>query len=162
MEHALSRILAVLTASVLFFLVPVVINLQRQENLLQMAVMEETVEFVDSVRNMGVLTESMMNRYETKIRQLQSGLEIQMVHTTSALVTNGDEIERKSVIRTEADVFRALKQDGKYNLQQKDYFRVEVKKKSQGYLSMFYGYSGEETANCAVYAYYGGSVRYED
>ncbi len=163
MEHAFSRILAILTAAVMFFIVPVVINMQRQENLIQLSIMQDTVQLVDSVRNMGVLTEDMLKRYENQIRQMQSGLEIYMVHTTESLSIEEEHIEQVSVLRTESDIRDSLEHDGTYEFQKGDYFRVEVRKKISGYSQLLYqtADSSSET-NRAVYAYYGGSIRYED
>lgn len=163
MEHAWSRVLAILTTAVMFFLVPVVINMQRQENLIQLSIMQDTVQFVDSVRNMGALTEDMLKQYENKIRRLQGGLEISMVHTTESLSINGEQIERISVLRTESDIQNSLASDGVYRFQKGDYFRVEVKKKVSGYWQMLYQTADSSSdSQRTVYAYYGGSVRYED
>lgn len=160
MEHAFSRMMAIFTAVTMFFFVPLVINLQRQENLVQLAVMQDTVEFVDSVRNMGVLTEDMYQRYENKIRQLQGGLEVYMVHTTNSLQMGEDSIEKISVIKTENEIVNGLDEEGIYKLQQGDYFRVEVKCKNTGMFQQRIN-TDTEVSN-STYVYYGGSVRYEE
>lgn len=163
MEQAFSRITAILTAAVMLFIVPVVINLQRQENLIQSSIMQFTVQFVDSVRNVGMITEEMLNRYRNQISTLQGGLKIHMVHTVESLYVENGSVEHTSVTRTETDISDSLETNGKYLLQQGDYFRVEVRKPVSGYLRIIYdGYQKTAGMEDTVYAYYGGSVRYEN
>lgn len=163
MEQAFGRIVAVFTAVIMLFIAPLVINLQRQENLIHLAVMQHTVEFVDSVRNMGVLTEDMLFRYESQIRQLKGGLEIFMTHTQENIQEKNGQVEVVQVLNTECEIREALDTSGSYELQMGDYFRVEVKKPQSGFDGFLYGWSWEDNEKSkAVYAYYGGSIRYED
>lgn len=163
MENAFSRIIAIFTAMIMLFIVPMIINMQRQENLIQMSVMQDTVQFVDSVRNMGVLTKEMYERYENKIRRVQGGLEIYMVHTAESISIGSQEVERVETLKTENEIISLLESNGTYDLQMGDYFRVEIKKKAAGYERIIYGgaYPVDDNST-TVYAYYGGSVRYED
>lgn len=136
---------------------------ELKERMQQEADMQDTVQFVDSVRNTGVLTDAMFERYQNQIRRRQSGLEVYMVHTTDSMHLGETGIEQTAVIRTEDEIQESLTDSGEYRFKKGDYFRVEVKKKISDYQTVLYGnpVNGIESAR-TVYVYYGGSVRYED
>lgn len=161
MEHAFSRITAILTAVLMFFMVPLMIHIQRQESLVQLSVMQDTVQFVDSVRNMGRMTPRMYEEYQHKIRRMQDGLEVYMVHTVNSIHMGGEGVEQTLKIRTEADIIECLESRSEYLFQKGDYFRVEVRRKTPGLLERLYGAFSIEQVNPAAYVYYGGSIRYE-
>lgn len=161
MEHAFSRIVAVFTAVVMFFLAPLMINIQRSENVTQLAVMQCTVEFVDMVRNTSVMTKEMYQQYENRVRKLKSGQEIQMVHTAYSLDAQNQGVQKKQIVKTEQEIVEKLENGEAYEFQMGDYFRVEVKNSSGGF-HVFFGGDNPATINGSTYVYYGGSIRYED
>ena len=161
MEHAFSRIAAILTAVLLLFLVPLLINMQRQESMVQLAIMQDTVQFVDSVRNMGVVTKDMYNEYQNQIRRIQEGLDIYMEHTQQNLFVGEDKVRRTQVKYTEKDIVELLEEYSIYSFQKGDYLRVEVRKRA-GFLERFMGVLlGNSSTEQNTYVYYGGSIRYE-
>lgn len=161
MEHAFSRIMAVFTAVLMFFLVPLVISIQRQEHMIQLAIMQDTVQFVDSVCNMGAMTEHMYEDYQNQIRRLQNGLDVHMVHTVNSLHMGENGIEKIQKIRTESELKEILQGEAEYLFQKGDYFWVEVRRNSLGLLQRFYEALGIRETSDAHYVYYGGSIRYE-
>lgn len=160
MDHAFSKIVAILTTAVMFFLVPLYINLQRKETMIQLSIMTDTVEFVDSVRNMGYLSTDMYERFEKQIRTIQTGLEIMMVHTVNSLHMGEDGIEKLKKVRTEGEILEQLQAEDEYFLQKGDYFRVEVKRSDSNILEEVFLVAVDENVR-ETYVYYGGSVRYE-
>lgn len=160
MEQAFGKIVAILTTSAMLFLVPLFINLQRQENMIQLSIMTDTVEFVDSVRNMGYLSVEMYNRFQEQVRKIHSGVEIAMVHRVNSLHIGENGIETVTKIRTENDILTTLQIDREYLFQKGDYFRVEVKRLGKSLPEQLFLLSSDEHMP-DTYVYYGGSVRYE-
>lgn len=144
MEQAFGRIAAVFVAAFMFCIVPLLIVIQQKEGMLQLAIMQETVQFVDSVRNTGILTEEMYESYQNQIRRLQGGLEVLMVHTKQSIHIGANGVERVQKLCTEKEITSYLSSREYYSFSKGDYLRVEVQKQNAG-----------------VYVYYGGSIRYE-
>lgn len=162
MEQAFGRIISIFVAVLMFFLVPLMINMQRQESVIQLAVMQDTVQFVDSVRNMGVLTEEMYEEYQNKIRKVKDGLEVTVVHYVNSIHIGESGIEQIQKIHTHDEIIETWEKELPYTFQKGDFFRVEVKQTVPGIVERFLGsLSTGEGVQSSSYVYYGGSVRYE-
>lgn len=161
MEHAWSRIVAILLAAVIFCVIPFMIHVQRQENVIQLGVMTYTVQFVDAVRNSGLMTKGMYQQYENQVRSLSQGLYITMVHTKNCLKMDGTSISRSEEICTEADILEILYETSQYEFQKGDFFRIQITKDSRSDIGRIFGIGIEEEESEDVYVYYGGSIRYE-
>lgn len=161
MEHAFSRIVGIFTAVLMFFLIPLLINLQRQESMVQLSIMQDTVQFVDSVRNMGALTHSMYQEYQNQLRRAKAGLEIHMVHIVNSIHIGDHGIERIQKVRTEEEIQTVLDNEREYLFQKGDYFRVEVRRIESDLMERFQMFFYPEMPRTTTYVYYGGSIRYE-
>ncbi len=163
MEHAFGKVAAILAAAVLFFFLPSVIAVQRQEAVIQLYVWEETVRMVDTVRNMGSLSDRQYEQYLSNITAVLDGAEITMVHTADAIHCEQEGLETVQKVVSEEQIIEVLEQSGRYVFQKGDFFRVAVRKKFPGLAErVLHAFSFSEQWDPAVYVYYGGSVRYED
>lgn len=163
MEHAFSKVVAILTATVLFFMLPLMIAMQRQEAMIQLYIWEEIVRMVDTVRNMGNLSYKQYEQYLSDVTAVLDGAEITMLHTTGTIHQAEDGLETIQKTVSEKEIIETLEQAGNYLFQKGDFFRVTVRKKFPGLAERFlHVFSVGDKWNPDVYVYYGGSIRYED
>lgn len=161
MEHAWSRIVAILLAAVVICVIPFMVHIQRQENVIQLGIMTYTVQFVDAVRNSGIMTKGMYQQYENQVRGLSQGLYITMVHTKICLQMDGGSVNRTEKICTESDILKILYETSQYEFQKGDFFRIQISKNNHDDVGRIFGIGIEENRSDDVYVYYGGSIRYE-
>lgn len=140
MEEALGNVFSILLCSVLMFMVPLMYVRERMEYMTQINVTAETVEFVDSVRNTGIITKDM---YEVYMRQvLRAGGDVKLTHSVCGVGSNQTTV----VEYDRQDIEELLYTQGTdYGLRREDYFRVCVTA------------NGGKSVICA----YGGCIRNE-
>lgn len=161
MEHAWSRITAILLSAVIFCVIPLVIHMQRQENVVRLGIMTHTVQFVDAVRNSGRMTKGMYRQYENQVRGLCQGLHIAMLHTKTCLYADDADIKLTEKVCTEAEIIQSLYDDSEYIFQRGDFFRIEVLRSERGTMEQILGLNAGQDDALDVYVFYGGSIRYE-
>lgn len=163
MEHAFSRVVAILMAAVTFAILPLVIHMERQESMIQLSVMSDTVQFVDSVRNMGVLTKEMYERYQSLISSRKAGLSIKLVHYRDCLQLQQGKIEHTEKYTVTEEILSCLEREESYQFEQGEFFRVEVIQKGKGWMEKVRGlWMSNEELYPECYVYYGGSIRFEN
>ena len=163
MGHAWGKIVAILVAAAMFCVIPLLINLQRQENMIQLSVMDATVEFVDTARNLGMISCDEYNKYQKKISKFKEGLEIALVYTTKSMVWENGGIRVVENCYTEQEIKKRLNEERVCYLKKGDYLRAEVRITQKSLLDRIYGHLGIVMGNTTnTYVFYGGSVRYED
>ncbi len=147
MSEALSKVFALILAVLLLYVFPVENMLARQDDLTRVFVLNETAEFVDSVRNLGYITPLMYMQlsqnlsatglvYDIKMEHMHCSVDpvyIDPVDITSFQhdyglnyrVTYTDEIAEK--------LFPAVSISGekKYTLSKGDYFSVTISNKNK-------------------------------
>ena len=79
MSQSFGHIMAVLIASVVFFILPVYILAEKQDLYIQSYVWEETAEFSEMVKNNGYITKKM---YEVFLKNLQVTNQVYSIHMT--------------------------------------------------------------------------------
>lgn len=147
MNDSFGKVLGILIAVVLMFLVPVQFSLQRQENLKQVYIMTETVYLVDAVRNKGRLTIDMYETYLAKIRLL-GGLyqaDLHHIHFTHKNPKVRYMVEEDSYYTRQ--ITEILYKEGEYLFDIGDFFQMQV--------------SSIKNKIETPLVYYGGSIKYE-
>lgn len=163
MENAFGKVVAILTAAVLFFILPLMAAMQRQEAVIQLYIWEETVQMVDTVRNMGQLTDKQYEQYVSRVTAVMEGAQITMQHKAGKIHQGEEGLEITKKMVSEKEIVKILEQSGTYPFQKGDFFRVAVYKKIPGLAErLLYAFSTSDKGASSVYAYYGGSIRYED
>ena len=153
--------MAILLSAVVFCVIPLVIHMQRQENVVRLGIMTHTVQFVDAVRNSGKMTKGMYRQYENQVRGLCQGVYIAMVHTKSCLYAEGTDIKLTEKVYTEADIVQSLYDNSEYVFQKGDFFRIEVLRSERETMEQILGLNAGQDSAPDVYVFYGGSIRYE-
>ena len=70
MNDTLVTIIAIFIAAILMFVFPLMTIADREDDITQQAVQQETVEFVDKVRNVGAITQADLTEYKEKLSAL--------------------------------------------------------------------------------------------
>lgn len=163
MEDSLIVIFSMILAVVLMFLFPIMDTWERQDDISYMMVYSATVEFVDSVRNMGYITTNMYDDFLTNISATGNKFDVTLEHRERIYSING----YKNIYTTQIeDVLYdggALNNNNisnTYPMKAGDYFYVSIKNtnKTQSTLlkDVLYA-SSQETFKIGVP--YGGMVR---
>ncbi|WP_019423881.1 hypothetical protein [Paenibacillus sp. OSY-SE] len=80
MVNALLKLLATLLGILLLFIFPLLESFQRQDEISTMYVMKSTHQFVDAVRDKGVVTPEMWNRFAMEIELTGNMFDVDMIH----------------------------------------------------------------------------------
>lgn len=85
MSETLSKIIALVISIMLFFIFPIENMLTRQDDITKVVVLNETAEFVDSVRNLGYITPLMYMQYLQALSATGNIYEISMEHRQTSI-----------------------------------------------------------------------------
>lgn len=165
MGDTLITVVAIFLAGVLMFVFPLMSISERNDDISQLAVQTETVNFVDNVRSTGKLTQSNYNAYVQKLSATGNAYEVELEIKRidenpgkKATMTASDKIgentyysEYNSQILDqllEKDPNKA--ETGSIALKEGDFFTVKVKNTNttiaQSLKNFFYGLTGNDTA----------------
>jgi hypothetical protein len=126
----------------LMFLYPLNQAKEESRQLERMYFYQETVRFVDSVRNTGVIEADDMEAYLEKMYSGTGRYEVELMHESAVGVGADEEIFSRKWYNE--DIYAALETDQKYRMNQNDFLKVTV-------------YEDEKMILC-----YGGCIRAED
>lgn len=169
MKNSVSEVVMIIIACFLFFLYPIYSFAQKQDNIIQTYVTEETTEFVDMIRNNGYLSKDMYSLFQKKIMQTNNSYEIRMIHehrqVNPAYSEDGtfdNQVNTFYKNTYEKDILKEIyEKSGIYRMAQGDYICVSIVNKSPTLSSklqqLFYG----RTAEYSIYIRYGGIIRDE-
>lgn len=144
LNDSFSKIVAILLAVILMFIVPVFYMREESDRLKQTRIIEEITFFVDGVRNTGILSREDYSRLENILYSLGGGYRISMSHYSHILDEAGKEVLYNQVASFEGEIMDCFGENKDYYLKKHDYLKLIVKNSK-----------GE------VLAWYGGSVKYE-
>ena len=144
MSDGFSKIVAILLAVIMMFIIPVFYMREEAERLKQTRVLEEITFFVDGVRNTGILSEEDYLRLEKVLYSLGGGYRIKISHYSHIPDEYGDSVLYNEVANYEEQIYECFNRDEDYHLSKHDYLRVVIKNNED-----------------EVVAWYGGSVKYE-
>ena len=132
MNDTLVTIIAIFIAAILMFVFPLMTIADRNDDIAQQAVQQETVEFVDKERNIGAITQSDLAGYKEKINAtghtFDTSIELKIADENVGKKTSWSQsyvIGEQSYysVYTES-VEQKLYSDGKYALKEGDIISV--------------------------------------
>lgn len=144
MSDSFSKIVAILLAVVMMYIIPVFYMREEAERLKQTRILEEVTFFVDGVRNTGIICEEDYKRLEKVLYNLGGGYRIKISHYTHLASEMGDEVIYNEVANYEEQIYEHFNNQEDYCLKKHDYLKVIIL-----------------SSNNEVVAWYGGSVKYE-
>lgn len=162
MGDSLSTVFAIVMAVVVMFFFPMMDTWERQDDLSYMAVYTATVDFVDAVRNTGVLTRKMYESYLTQLGGTGNTYDIVMEHRQYKVVpSTGNTSEVIYLNHYSSEIESQLySNNSSYRFDKGDYFYVSVKNTNKTQATMMeqsiYG-ALEETFRIGVP--YGGQIK---
>lgn len=147
MDDSLAVIFATIVAILLMFIFPLMDTWERQDDLSYMLAYSVVVDFVDTVRNTGYMTESMITEFEEQLAATGNRFEIQYEHREIVYmpVTDAGNTDYKTgyLYHFNKDIEDAMKKDAndyavanpsvtdydpRYaNFEKGDYFFVSIK-----------------------------------
>lgn len=158
MEDSLITIFSIILAVLLMFIFPLMDTWERQDDISYMSVYANVVEFVDSARNLGYITKDMYDSFIRSVYATGNSYQITLEHRNFELVPS---FESGVYVNTYTNsIIEKLNSDGRYDMEQGDYFYVSVKntnKTQATQLQEVIYASSQETFKIGVP--YGGMVR---
>lgn len=156
------RMLGILLAVSLLFLLPLLYFAERQETVEQLYLITETADFVDTVRMTGRLTRENYENFQSKFNGLPERYEIKMTSRHQTIELTGQTLHLYNEEFYEKQIEERLRAEGAYYFWEGDFFRVEVIKKTKGLFEgirrfLFSGFLDGGSAR----VYYGGMVCYD-
>lgn len=130
MGDSLSIVFTVIVAVLIMFLFPMLDSWERQDDLSYMAVYSATTDFVDAVRNTGVLTRSMYQSFLTQIYATGNSFDITLEHREYFVTPTGDATRPTEVnylYHYTSEIERELNSGDKYIFDKGDFFYVSIK-----------------------------------
>ena len=144
MGDSFSKMVAILLAVILMFIVPVFYMKEESVRLKQTRIIEEVTFFVDGVRNTGILSREDYQRLEKILYNLGGGYRIYMSHYSHMMDEDNKEVLFNVNADYEGQILETFNKGEDYYLNKQDYLKVIVKDSDE-----------------QIVAWYGGSVKYE-
>lgn len=163
MSDAFGKIIGFMLASVLLFIVPLNFYANRQQNLSQLYVINESMQFVESVKNTGVITEDMYHGFEANVLALggRYKVELSRTHFEYNQDNTGDYVKTEEVYYT-PQLMEEIEADGRIEFSEGDYVYLRVSRTGKGLMECmgdcFFGVAVPENE---VISFYGGYVKGE-
>ena len=156
MNDAFGKVAAMLLAAVVLCGMPVVYMQERAKTATQMYLLSESTRFVDSVCNIGFISQGMLQQFYQNMQPVNGICRIFIMHETKelAFVDGEDAYEPVSTFYDEKDILKQLEQGKHYEMAKNDFLRVTVC--VDGGLRLF-PWQKDRTENVC----YGGVIRYE-
>lgn len=144
MSDSFSKIVAILLAVIMMYIIPVFYMDEEAKRLKQTRILEEVTFFVDGVRNTGIISEDDYIRLEKVLYNLGGGYRVEMSHYSHLLDKEGEGVIYNEIADYEEQIYECFQRQEDYYMKKHDYLKVVITN------------SEEE-----VVAWYGGSVKYE-
>lgn len=166
-----SKYIAIILAVILMFFVPLNSMAQREDEIVQAYVTQETVRFTDAIKNNGYLTGDMYLSFTQNLSKTDNIYEIDLTYehrVINPVYSEDGVFQDKTATNYEntysEDIKKALfQEEGIYYFQQGDYISVSVKNRektlSAKLKELLYRIDMPDTQ---IYATYGGEIRDEN
>lgn len=166
-----SKIVEIMVTVILLFILPLNYMAIKQDNICQTYVTTETSYLVDSVRNLGYMTEGMYSTFLRKLDETNQIYDITLTHYKQVVYLLPEEEEKKEsefenyyISAGTVDILDYLYEEEteRYEFQQGDYFIMEIKNRNKTYagkireMLLQRSLSGKE-----ILVVYGGMIRDE-
>ncbi len=160
MSEAFDKVVGFFLAVVLLFGIPYFYFMERQESLEQMYLFSTTMEFVDTVRNTGILDRQVYERYLEKIDGVTGIHKVHMIYTDRHLELSEGEISLVPEEYYEPQLVETLLEEDRCLLLKGNFFQVQIEKKTPGLGERFLGMFDKRTDYKGhIVVYYGGCIR---
>lgn len=137
MENAYGKIISILLVSVMLFVLPVKYAAEKADSFEKMYVNTKTIEFVDSVRNTGFITEAMYIEFTSCLSRLNGIYEIRMEYVTYGIPDRFGNIIKE--YNKDEQIREKINSEKIYQFRTGDYFKIQVYEKSAGTIVTYYG-----------------------
>jgi len=164
MSDSFGKIVSIWIGCILLFLLPVLFYAGEQERAEKMYILTETAYFVDSVRNTGRLTDSMLLKFEQKLSGLSGLYRVEMEHSCQVygMPKEAKEYSFMQDCYYTKQIREQLQQTKEYLFYQGDFFKVSVVEVKKGIGKAIQEiFIGTEGIPEGTVAYYGGMIRCE-
>lgn len=162
MNDTFGKMVSIWIGCILLFLLPISFYAREQERMERLFLLTETSYFVDSVRNTGRLTTSMLEKFEKSLSSLSGLYQIEMEHASFFYTKPQEDYKLAPDCYYTKQIREQLEIDGEYLFFQGDFFKVSIVERKKGIgkkiQSLFLGRDGISEG---VAAYYGGMIRCE-
>lgn len=139
MGDSLGTVFTIIIAVIVMFFFPMLDSWERQDDLSYMAAYTATVDFVDAVRNTGVLTKEMYESYTAQILGTGNLYDV-IVERREYLVVPGKEDQTTEIVylnhyssEIEEELYSTK---GRYEFNKGDYFYVSIKNRNKTQATM--------------------------
>ena len=131
MGDSLSIIFTIIVAVIIMFIFPTLDTWERQDDLSYMAVYSATTDFVDAIRNTGVLTPSMYDSFYGQLLGTTNTYKVTLEHREYLVVPkSGDPLNPTEVdylYHYTSEIESVLNSGNNYTFDKGDYIYVSVK-----------------------------------
>lgn len=162
MNDTFGKIISIWIGAVLLFLLPISFYSGEQERMEKLFILTETTYFVDSVRNTGRLTTSMLEEFEKKFSVLSGLYQVEMEHARLIYTKPQENYVLEQDCYYTKQIREQLELEGEYRFFQGDFFKVSVVEVKKGIgkriQNIFLEQKGIQEG---IIAYYGGMIRCE-
>ena len=162
MNDTFGKIVSIWIGCVLLFLLPISFYAKEQDQMERLFLLTETTYFVDSIRNTGGLTDSMLEKFEKKISLLSGFYQIEMEHASQIYTSSQDTYSFQQDCYYTKQILEELDLNGKYTFFQGDFFKVSIVEVKNSFgkrlQNLLLGITEQPET---IAAYYGGMIRCE-
>ena len=160
---ALDRLLALLLITVLLFVVPVYYQYQRQEDINYQLVWLETQKTADLICELGYIEENSLTGLQALLGATGASYRITLSHLRKSYAANAEEDEMQIyyVGDYNAEIYRQIRENGKYRMDLGDFFYISVENTSKTPFQQLKAVLGFRQEGAAIVTRSGGLVRAE-
>lgn len=167
--NSFSKVVAILIGAVMFFVLPVYQLAQKQDDISQIYVANETTKFVDSIRNSGYISVEMYQDYVNKIDKTGNIYNIQICHSHKIVKPNYDDeagtilngYDSYFVNTYQDEVLDSFDKGEDYKFNEGDYINVTVSNRNKTMAANLLYTLTHASADVQVFVTYGGMIRDE-
>ncbi|MBE5948377.1 MAG: hypothetical protein E7261_05030 [Lachnospiraceae bacterium] len=164
MSDAFGKIVGFMLASVLLFIVPLTFYAGRQQNLTQLYIINESMQFIESVKNTGVITEEIYRGFEDSVYGVSGRYKIELsrIHYEYNMDKVGDYVKTEKVYYL-PQLEEEMEENGQIEFLEGDYVYLRVTRIGKGLIECMSDCCmlGNIVPENEVISFYGGYVKNE-
>jgi hypothetical protein len=166
-----SKIVAILIAAIIMFISPLLYMAQKQDIISQTYVSNETIKFIDNIKNTGVIDAKTYQAYVNKIDATGNIYDIEIVHAHKVVdplydVNTGAFLNDYDIYYTNtysSDILATFDEGKEYYFSQGDYISITVKNRSKTFATkLMESFYRTDIDDEQILVSYGGLIRDEN
>ncbi len=171
LDQSIWKIFSILLVVILLYVIPIMHTFERQDDITYSVVYTETHKFIDSVRDLGYMTDTMYNELKKKISATGNLYQIELEHYKKQYVPVYDDkthqfLEEYTIVYdgtyTE-NIEEVLSSSGSYSMDIGDFVYIEVKNQGKTKAAVIRDYLYvNQTTHPTIFVRGGGMVRNEN